>query len=101
MYISKVLQLFLVKYQTNEAVIMFLAKDLHDICWKLMHKFVKKSVFDSADKVYKIAKLHVLDKKNHKAAAEIDVGFAAKVTLVNLVKNKAVGERGSPEFRME
>ena len=38
--------------------------------------------------MYKIANWDVLDKKNHKIAAEIDVGFAAKATLANLVKNK-------------
>ena len=31
----------------------------------------------------------LLDKKNHKAAAEIDVGFAGKATLANLVKNQS------------
>ena len=80
---------------------MFLAEDLHDMCWKLMHKFVKKSVLDPADSVYKMANLDLLDKKNHKAAVEIDVGFAAKSTLANLVKNKAVCERGILVFRME
>ena len=71
MYISKVLKPFLVKYQTDELMIMFLAEDLHDMCRNLMHKFVKKSVFDSADAMYKIANLDILDKKNHKAAAGI------------------------------
>ena len=64
---------------------MFLAEDLQDMCGKLMHKFLKKSVLDSADTIYKISNLDVLDKKNHKTAAEIDVGFAAKATLANLV----------------
>ena len=81
-------------------MIMFLAEDLHDLCVKLMHKSVKKSVLDSADTMCKIATLDVLDKKNHKAA-EIDVGFAAKAILANLVKNKAVSERGILELRME
>ena len=57
------------------------------ICGKLMHKSVKKPVLDSADTVYKIANLGVLDKKNHKAK-EIDVGFAAKATMKNSVKTK-------------
>ena len=54
-----------------------------------MHKFVKKSVLDSADTMYKIANLDVLDKQNHKAAAEIDVGFTVKSTLANLVKKQS------------
>ena len=66
-----------------------------------MHKFVKKSVFDLADTVYKIANLDVLDKKNHKAAAETEVSFAAKATLANIIKNKALSEKGILEFRME
>ena len=48
-----------------------------------------------------MANLNVLDKKNHKAAREIDVGFVAKATLANLVKNQAVSERGIIKFRLE
>ena len=44
-YIAKVLKLFLVKYQTDEPIIMFLAEDLQSMCSKLMHKFVKKLFF--------------------------------------------------------
>ena len=35
-YISKVLKPFLVKYQTDEPMIIFLAEDLIDMCGKLM-----------------------------------------------------------------
>ena len=80
---------------------MFLAEDLYDMITKLMHKFVKKSALDAADTVYKIANLDVLDKKNHKAAGEIDIGFAAKATPGNLAKSKAVSDRGILEFQME
>ena len=40
---------------------------------------------------YKIENLDVREKKNQKAAADIDVGFAAKATITN-VKNKAVSD---------
>ena len=100
-YISKVLKPFLVKYQTDEPMIMFLAGDLYDMCWKLMQKYVKKSVLETADTVYKIANLDVLDKKNHKAPAEIEIGFAVKATLANLVQNKAVSDRRIFEFHMD
>ena len=93
MYIAKVSKPFLVKYQTDERMIMFLAEDLQSMCSKLMHKFVKKLVLDSADTMYKIANLHVLDKQNHKVATEIDIGFAAKAILTALAKGKAVNER--------
>ena len=101
LYISKVLKPFLVKYQTDEPMVMFLSEDLYEMCVKLMHKFVKKSVLDAADTVYKLANLDVLDKKNHKAPADIDIGFAAKSTLGNLARSKSVSDRGILEFRME
>ena len=69
-------------------MIMFLTEDLHDMCGKLMHEFVKKSFLDSADTIYKVTSLDVLEKKNHKSATEFDVGFAAKATLANVVKTK-------------
>ena len=72
-YISKVLKPFLVKYQTDEPMIKFLAGDLYDMCWKLMQKYVKKSVLETADTVYKIANLDVLDMKYHKQPAEIEI----------------------------
>ena len=100
-HISKVLKPFLVRYQTNKPMIMFLAGDLYDICTKLMHKFIKKDILDSADTVYKVATLDVLDKKNHKLAAEIDVGFATKAMLTNLLQKKVVSEKRILEFRMD
>ena len=99
-YIAKVLQPFLVKYQTDEPMIIFLEEDLQSMCSKLIHKLVKKSVLDSADTMYKIANLDVPDKQNHKVATEIDIGFAAKAILTTLAKTKAVNERGVLEFRM-
>ena len=101
-YISKVLKPFLVKYQTDEPMIMFLAEDLFDMCGMLMQKFVKKDVLDLADTMSKLANLKVLDKENHKAASDVDIGFAAKGTLAKLTKPKViVSERGLLEFRME
>ena len=100
-YISKILKPYLVKYQTDEPMIRFLAKDLHDVLDADAQICKIKSVLDSVDTMHKIKNLDVMDKKNHKAAAEIDVGFAAKATLENLVKNKAVGKRGILQFRME
>ena len=44
-YISKVLKPFLVKYQTDEPMIMFLAEDLHDMCGKLMHKSIENQIW--------------------------------------------------------
>ena len=68
-------------------MIMFLDEDLHDV-WGADEQIVKKSVLDSADTMYKIANLDVLDKKSHKAAAKIDIGFAAKATIANIVKTQ-------------
>ena len=89
------------KYQTDEPMIMFLAEDLQSMCSKLMHKFVKTSVLDSADTMYKIANLDVLDKQNRKVAIETDIGFAAKAILTTHAKSKAVNERGVLQFRMD
>ena len=65
-YIAKVLKPFLVKYQADEPMIMFLEEDLKSMCSKLMYKSVKKSVLDIADTRYRIVNLDVLDKQNHK-----------------------------------
>ena len=62
---------------------------------------MKKSILDSADTAYKVAHLDMLDTKNHKSASDIDIGFATKAVLTNMVKKKAVSERGVLEFKME
>ena len=77
-YIAKVLKLFLLKYQTDAPMMMFLGEDLQDTCQKLMQKFVKKSFLDSADTAYKVAHLDVLDTMNHRFVSDIDIGFATK-----------------------
>ena len=94
LYIAKVLKPFLLKYQTDAPMMLFLGEDLQDACQKLMQKFVKKSILDSADTVYKVAHLDVLDTKNHRSASDIDIGFATKAVLTNLVKKKAVSDGG-------
>ena len=76
-YIAKVLKPFLLKYKTDAPMMMFL-RDLQDTCQKLMPKFVKKSILDSADTAYKVAHLDVLDTKNQRSASDIDIGFATK-----------------------
>ena len=91
-YISKVLKPFLVKYQTDEPMIMFIGEDLFDMCGKLMQKFVKKDILDSTDTMSKLANLNVLNKDNHKLASSIDIGFAAKGTLTNLAKKSSVSD---------
>ena len=100
-YIAKVLKPFLLKYQTDAPMMMFLGEDLQDTCQKLMQKFVKKSILDSADTAYKVAHLDVLDTKNDRSASDIDIGFATKAVLTTMVKKKAVNERGILEFKME
>ena len=84
-YIAKILKPFLQKYWTDAQMIMFLGEDLQDTCQKLMQKFVKKSILDSADTAYKVAHLDVLDTKNHRSASDIDIGFVAKAVLTNLL----------------
>ena len=77
-YIGKVLKPFLLKYQTDAPMMMFLGEDLLGTCQKLMQKFVKKSILDSAGTAYKVAHLDVLDIKNHRSASDINIGFATK-----------------------
>ena len=101
MYISKVLKPFLVRYQTDELMIMFIGEDLFDMCGKLMQKFVKKDILDSTDTMSKLANLNVLNKDNHNLASSIDIGFAAKGTLTNLAKKSSVSDRVLLEFRMD
>ena len=101
MYIGKVLKPFLVKYQADAPIMMFLGEGLQDTCQKLMQKFVKMSILDSEATTYKVAYLDVLDTKNHRSASDIDVGFSTKAIITNLVQKKAVSEREVHEFKME
>ena len=50
---------------------------------------------------YKIAKLNVLDSATHVALSEVDIGFAAKITLEKVYKEKKISQLQVLEFRKE
>ena len=87
MFIARILKTFLLKYQMDETMIIFLGADLYDLCQKLLQKFIKKSVMENADIVYKLACVDVIDKKNHRSASHIDIGFVAKSLMTSLIKD--------------
>ena len=66
------------QFSIKAPMMMFCGEDLQDTCQKLMQKFLKKSILDSADTAYKVAHLDVLDTKNHRSTSDIDIRFATK-----------------------
>ena len=52
-----------------------------------MLKFLKKSIMEAADTVYKLANIPVADTKNHKPIIGIHVGLLQKY-LTTMVKNQ-------------
>ena len=79
--IAKILKPPTVKYQTDEAVIMFLAGDLSNMCHKLMVTFLKKSVMHAANTTCKLANVLVTEIKNHKPVSDIDIEFLPKISF--------------------
>ena len=66
----------------------------------LMGKFVKTQELEAADTPLKISKLNVLAIENNVAASDIDVGFAAAVTVSKALKEK-ISQLQALEFRKE
>ena len=89
---------YLQTFQSDGLLLPFITSELETLLWTLMGKFMKRGVLKGANK---IAKLNVLDLATHVASSEVDIGFAAKITLEKVYKEKKISQLQVLEFRKE
>lgn len=99
--IAKILQPFLVTYQTDKPMSFFLAEDLRKILSLLLQRFIQADILKSANTLQKLLKLNFEDPKIHCRTEDIFVGFVANKVLKNLKNANEISDRELFNIRME
>ena len=100
-YIAKILNPFLEKFQTNSPMAPYLAEEIQNILKTLMSLFVKRSVLEKADTIRKLARIDTSKNDNLMTYKEVSVGIAAKGLLTTLINAKKVSACQVMEFKQE
>ena len=79
--VAKLLQKFLLKFQTKAPMTPFLTLSLKDLLLAIIGRFLKKEVLEIADTFKKLSTIDPADKKNQKNPKHVDIGFATRGTL--------------------
>ena len=91
---------YLEKYETEKPMAVFMAKDLESILDTLMRKFVKRDVMGDASGS-KLARIDLDKKENLLNAKKTDIGFASRVIIEKLEKDKKASQMQLLEFYTE
>ena len=98
---ASVMMPFLQKFQGDAPLAPFMATELTVLLETLMQKFIKQTELQEASTPAKIARLNVMNTGIHAPTDNVDVGFAARATLTNAIKEKTVSKRQVLEFKKE
>ncbi|KAK9976520.1 hypothetical protein ABG768_021725 [Culter alburnus] len=94
--IARTFDPFLKRYQTDEPVMPFLAKDLAELIKSILRRFVKREVLQDITKL-QLTKLDLSEKKNLLLPQKIDIGLGADKAL----KDTKISDLRVLEFRRD
>ncbi|KAI4803093.1 hypothetical protein KUCAC02_006650 [Chaenocephalus aceratus] len=100
--ISRTFSPFLLKCQTDEPVMPFLAKDLAELLKSLLRRFVKRELLEDITPL-KLTKVDAADEKNWVSPMNADIGLGAE-SVIKALQSKPgsrVGELSVLTFRKE
>ncbi|XP_029956953.1 uncharacterized protein LOC115395522 isoform X1 [Salarias fasciatus] len=93
---------FLTKYQTDEPVLPFLAKDLSELIKSLLRRFVKRELLQDLTPL-QLTKVEVTDEANWVSVTNVDIGLGAE-SVIKALQGKPgnrIGELSVLVFRKE
>jgi len=99
--IAKILQPFLVTYQTDKPMSFFLAEDLKKILSLLLQRFIQADTLKLATTLQKLLKLDFENPKLHCKTQDIFVGFVANKILKKLKNANEISDRELFDIRMQ
>ena len=99
--IAKTLNSFLVPYQTDKPMILFLAESLETFLRSLCMKFIRKDVLESAKTASLLIKRNLADKANRNYVNSVHLGFGLKYELKRLIDSKKVTNMQNFQFKKE
>ena len=76
-------------------MIPFFFEVLENLLRKLLAKFIKKAVLQTACSTLKLIKIDILDKKVQKSVGDLDLGFSIKRDLKQLALEKRMTDISS------
>ncbi|XP_058628346.1 uncharacterized protein LOC131538490 [Onychostoma macrolepis] len=94
--IARTFEPFLKRYQMDEPVMPFLAKDLAELMKSVLRRFVKREVLQDITKL-QLTKLDLCEKKNLLLPQKIDIGLGAEKAL----KDTKISDLKVLEFRRD
>ncbi|XP_026060063.1 uncharacterized protein LOC113044351 isoform X2 [Carassius auratus] len=99
-FIARVFQPFLEKYQKDAPMMPFLWNDLEDLIRSLLKRFIKRDALPSSP--YKLVRLDVTDQKLWLGTKDVDIGMGAAAVIKGLSGAKGrVSELGVLQFKKE
>ncbi|KAL7876828.1 hypothetical protein SRHO_G00034710 [Serrasalmus rhombeus] len=93
---------FLQKYQTDEPVLPFLAKDLTELLMSLLRRFIKRELLQDRMPL-QLIKMDISEEKSWVSLKSLDIGLGAE-SAVKALQGKTgskIGELSVPNFRRE
>ena len=75
---ANVLKPYLAKYQTQNPMAVFMAKNIYNLVHSLFSKFVKKEVLENANSMAKIARIELEKDENLVRAEESGEGICSE-----------------------
>lgn len=96
--VSKQIEPFLVRYQTDKPMVPFLSGDLFKLIKSLMDRFIKPTVMKDVTSATKVAKIDLSKDDIYLEYSKVDIGFVTETTLKEL--GKKVTDRQLLDFRV-
>ena len=90
LYVAKIIEPFMIKYQSDKPLVPFLADDIKIVLISLLEIFIKPDVLKRCNSSLKLANLDFENVKNHVKPEAINIGFVASRELKSLYTRKAV-----------
>ena len=98
---AKVLNKFLVGYQTEKPMVPFLAQSIEDIICSFSSMFLLKDTLNKANTCLHLSKLHFKDRAIQKHGQDVDPGISVKLEIANLKKNGKASDNQILKFKRD
>ena len=98
-FIAGLLEPYLLAYQTDSPMILFMYEDLQNLVTYLLKLFVKSSIIESCTSGLDLKKIDLFNKQNLVKNKDIVLGFAADTKLSEMKRQDIINDAQAAEFR--
>ena len=98
--IARDLNAFLLIFQSDKPIAIFLVETLDQLLRSFCSKFIKKDVL-SGTSTLALSKVNLSDSNNHVPTSKVDVGFGLKQQLKELRSSGKINDRQEYQFKSE